>query len=210
MPKKPSKNLISLFPPFSPMKVKYKDVFDLKAFYESIRDWLTDAGWQGETDDGEIDFDHWETFYGERIDRTGAKEIWIRWRLAKEPEKAPFLKYYWDLNIRVIGLSSVEIVKEGRKIKTDKGEMEVTIRAFIEEKYKAEFEKKAILKQVKDLFSQKVYKKTLEDRRKELYQETYVLQNWIKQWFKMKRYLPYEESRGFYVSQAWPSHVKEG
>lgn len=209
MPKQPVGNLIPLFPPFSPMKVKYKDVFDLKAFYENFKEWLTDQGWHGETNDGKFDFDHWETLYAERIDRTGAKELWIRWRPVKEPEKAPFLKYYWDINYRVTGMSSVEIVKEGRKIKADKGEMEITIRAFIEEKYKSEFEKKAVLKQVKDLFAQRVYKKTLEDRKKELYQETYVLQNWIKQWFKMKRYLPYEEAKGFYTSQAWPSHVKE-
>ena len=51
--------------------------------------------------------------------------------------------------------------------------------------------------------------KELEDHRKELYREAYIMQNFMKQWFKLKRYLPYEESKSFFPSYAWPSHKKE-
>ena len=52
-------------------------------------------------------------------------------------------------------------------------------------------------------------KEELEKRTKELYQEAYELQNFLKQWFKLKRYLPYEDTKSFFSSQAWPSHIRE-
>jgi len=46
-------------------------------------------------------------------------------------------------------------------------------------------------------------------KKKALYRETYELHNFLKQWFKLKRYLPYEEHKNFYPSYAWPSHIKK-
>ena len=205
----PSDRLIELFPKFSPVTLRYKDVFDLKAFYEAFMEYLVDNDWFGVTNEGEKDLNHWETYYGEKIGRGGDKEIRMRWRPVKKPDGAPFLTYHLDVNFQILALMPVEIIKEGKKIKADKGEMEVVIKPFIEENYKYQFDKTGFLKPVKRLFSQKTYAKVLEQRKKELYQEIYALQNFIKQWFKMKRYLPYEEVEGFFRPQAWPSHIKE-
>lgn len=211
MPKKeiPETRLIELFPKFSPLRVKYKDIFDMDAFYEALHEWLLEYGWKDETNEGKQDFDHWETYYSEKIGRDGAKNILIRWRPVKDPPDAPFLRYYLDFNFIVIALVPVEVIKEGHKIKVHKAEMELMIKAYIEEKYKEEFSASKVLKSFKGIFSKRVYRKILEQRKKELYQETYVLQNFIKKWFKMKRYQPYDESKVFFKSQAWPSHKKE-
>ncbi len=207
MPKKeiPKNRLISIFPQFSPIRIKYKDIFDMKGFYESLREWLKEHEWK----DPEEKLDHWETYYGERIDRSGAKEIWVQWRPEKPAPKAQYLHYYVDIDFHCLALIATEIVKEGRKMKVNKGEVEITIRAFIEEKYKQEFEKNKFLKQIKELFADKMYTYITEQRKKELYQEMYELQNFIKQWFKLKRYLPYEETKSFFPSSAWPSHLRE-
>ena len=67
MPKiKDPKRMISLFPEFSPMRVKYKDIFDMKAFYEALHEWLQEYGWKDYEDQVGAG-DHWESFYGERI-----------------------------------------------------------------------------------------------------------------------------------------------
>jgi len=124
-----------------PLRVKYKDVFDLKAFYESLHEWLQHYGWK-DLEDGE---DHWENLYAERIDRNGNKEIWIQWRPFRTAEGGPF-NYYLDFNFHVLGLSGVEVVKEGIKMKVHKGEMELNIDAKIERTYVKEFEKNAFLK----------------------------------------------------------------
>ncbi|MEK6899867.1 MAG: hypothetical protein AABX05_01965, partial [Nanoarchaeota archaeon] len=136
----------------------------------------------------------------------GSKEIWIRWRLFKPAENTPYLNYFLDVDFHVIGLGPGEAIKDGKKIKADKGELEVTIRAFIEKNYEEEFAKHGLLKNVLNIFSQRIYRKALEQRRLDLYREAYVLQTYIKQWFRLKTYHPYEETENFFPSKAWPSH----
>jgi len=212
MPKrKIDKNNLVVIPGF---RVKYKDIFDIKGFYESLHEWLMEYNWKDPEDSTPLlNTDHWETYYAERIDQTGAREIWWQWRCVKDPSNAPMLRYYLDLNVHCIAITSADVVKDGMKLKVNKGEIELVVNTSIEQLYKKKFEKDStwgwLLKQVKDLFAQRVYKKILEERKKELYQETYALHNFVKQWFKLKRYLPYEEVKSFFPSQAWPSHVKE-
>lgn len=201
----PSKKLANIEPLFgAPLRVKYKDVFDLKAFYESLHDWLLHNNWV----DVEEKKDHYENFYGERIGREGAKEIWIQWRPFKEAEGAP-ITYYLDFDFHVLGLSNVEVVKEGIKMKVQKGELDLYITPYIQKNYEEKFSKHPFLKQILPIFNKRIYREQYEQRRKELYNETYILQNFIKQWFKLKRYAPYEETKSFFTSQAWPSHLKE-
>ncbi len=199
----PRDRKIEIFPTFSPMRIKYKDIIDLKAFYESLHEWLLEHDWH----DGQK-ADYWETYYGERITQGNLRELWIQWRLQKDASGAP-LRYYLDFNWHGIAITNAEVVKEGRKINVNKGEIEIIIKAFIEENYKEMMDKSPLLKPIKQIFSKRVYKNMVDQHRKELYQETYELQNWMKQWMKLKRYLPYEETKGFFTSQAWPSHLKE-
>ncbi|MDP3698319.1 MAG: hypothetical protein Q8R47_01900 [Nanoarchaeota archaeon] len=209
---KDKSKFVPIFPEFSPLKVKYKDVFDLKAFYEELWEWCKEHGWK----DWETDLDTFERFYGERITTGGVKEIWIRWRAWKPAEGTPsikqngkevgYLTYYLDIDFHVLGLGSAEIVKDGKKIKADKGEIEISIKPFIEKNYEYEFEKHSILRHFLDLFTGRVYMVKLEERRKELYREAYVMQTFIKQWFKLKTYLPYVQGENFFPSKAWPSH----
>lgn len=203
--KKPGKDLIALFPEFAPPRFKYKDVFDMKAFYEfCLREWLLENEWE----DFNKDLDHWETYYSEKIDRTGAKELWIQWRPIKKAKDGKFT-FYLDFNFHILGMTSIEVVKDGAKIKTNKAEMELVLKAFLGLDFVKEMESNWLMKSALPIFQNRVYKKEIEIRKKELYQEVYNLLNVIKQWFKMKRYLPYEESKGFFTSQAWPSHTKE-
>lgn len=186
------------------MRIKYKDVFDLKAFYEALHEWLLHYSWM----DVEDQKDHWETAYLERIDRNGNKEIHICWRTFKPAEYGKF-NYYLDFNFHILGLSNIEVVKESIKRKVQQGEIELHINALLEKTYETELRKNKIVGRFVDLFNKRVYRQEYEERKKELYQELYVLQNFIKQWFKLKRYLPYEESKTLFTSQAWPSHLKE-
>ena len=204
MPKKKLKHTYSIFPVFKPVRVKYKDVFDFKGFYEDLHEWLEEHGWK----DVEEDSDHYETYYGERIGQSGAKEIWIQWRPYRAAEDGKFT-FYLDFDYHIIGLTKMEIVKEGRKISLNKGEVDLYIRPYNELNFLKEMEAHPVLKHLVTLFKKRIYRRVIKQREKELYQETYELQNWIKQWFKLKRHLPYEESKTFFPSQAWPSHLKE-
>ena len=97
---------------------------------------------------------------------------------------------------------------DGSRDKLDKGEAEIKIKAFLEEAYKSDFEQNPLLKPFAKMFAGRIYKDERERREKELYQEVYEMQNFMKQWFKLKRYLPYEETPLFFKSRAWPSHIQ--
>ena len=207
MPQKDPKNLTTVI---KSMRLKYKDVFDLGQFNEGLFYWLQEHGWKS----FDNDIEQIETFYSEKIGQSGAKEIWIWWRLAKSAPETDAFQFHLSLTFHLIGLVSTEVIKGGQKIKADKGEMEIETEAYIEELYKKKFEDEKgffgfVLKQTRDIFTKRIYTATIDQRKKELYQEAYALNNFIKQWLKMKRYLPYEESKNFFPSYAWPSHHKD-
>ncbi|HLD01165.1 MAG TPA: hypothetical protein VJC39_05465 [Candidatus Nanoarchaeia archaeon] len=203
MPKHKTSNLISL----PAMKVKYRDIFDMRELYDTLYFMLIERGWGDKEEEGS---EHWESYYYEKIGQDGSKENWIRWRTFKKSPSSPdYIGFYLDFDMHIIGLKSTEIVKDGRKIKIDKGEVEISLAPYIEEIYKEKFSQHSFLKHFKNIFSTRIYGQSLEQHKKELYQEAYYIQNSIKQWFKLKRHLPYEEGRAFYPSIAFPSHIKE-
>lgn len=192
------------------MKVKYKDIFDMGQFYEALKEWLTEREWKSY--DGQPE--QWETYYSEKVGQGGAKENWIWWRLAKDAPESKAFRFHLSMTFHTLGLMSTEVIKGGQKINAHKGEVELEIDAYLEEAYKRELETEKgvfglITKQVKDIFRKRIFTSAIDQRKKELYQEVYALNNFVKQWFKMKRYLPYEESKNFFPSYAWPSHHKE-
>ena len=184
--------------------IKYKDIFDMKAFYESLHEWFLEHDW-GDLEDGK---DKWERLYRERVAQGGAREIWIEWRLKKQPENVPFM-YYLNLSFHCVALMNTEIIKDGEKLKVNKGEVELVIKPQLELSYEDAMYKYDFLKRITILFRNRMYNNMIGERKKELYQEAFVLNNFIKQWFKLKRYLPYEETKSFFPSSAWPSHLKE-
>lgn len=207
MPKKeiPDYRRIDIFLPISPARIKYIDVIDLREFYDSLHEWLMENDWK---DEGE-DSDKYETYYGERIDRNGGREIHINWRMYKKPPNTDAFVYYMDVYYHCIAIRPTEIVKEGKKLKVNKGIVEMKIAGYIDEVYKEKFMKSKILKPLLTLFSKRIYHDATNLRKKELYQEIYSLQNWMKQYMKLKRYLPYDEVKSFYPGYAWPSHIQE-
>ncbi len=187
-------------------RVKYKDIFDLKQFYDDLHEYLQEHDWGSEEMGGGEQF---ETYYDERVNESGSKEFRIWWRLTKVPKGTAAMTYHLDITFKCLAISDTEIVREGQKMKVQKGEMELTVGVYIEENYKEGFDKSPVLSLVKNLFTKRVYKSIMNQRKKEVYQETYAMFNWIKQWFKLKRYLPYEETKSFFPSTAYPSHLKE-
>ncbi len=215
----PPKNPQDLTPVIRTMKLKYKDVFSLGEFYDGLAYWIQERGWKS-FDNVE---EQWETYFSEKIAQSGAKEMWFWWRLAKpapdtnvnpKTGESETIQFHLFLTFHIIGLASTEVIKGGQKIKADKGEMEIETEAYIDEIYKKKFKEEKgffgfVLKEATNIFTKRIYVNTLDQRKKELYQEAYALNNFIKQWLKMKRYLPYEESKNFFPSYAWPSHHKD-
>ena len=188
-------------------RVKYKDIFSLKQFYIAIREWLKEYGWSSVDSDGDIEEgeEWWETNYIERIEQDGSKEMYWWWRIQKLPITNSYYKYHMDINFHPLGISNTEVMRDGKKFKVNKGEVEVNVFAYIEFDYKGEWSNHSFLKFFNKMFPERIFRKELyEDHKLELYREAYTLQAYMKKWFKLKSFLPYEEITPFYPSHAFP------
>ncbi len=186
-------------------RIKWKDIFNVKEFYRAMHEWFDEYGWK-DMEDGK---DHYETLYFEKTGVAADKELWNRWRPQKDSGK--LFRYHMDLDFHYLYLVKTEIVHEGKKLNKDiyKGEVEVWITALIEMKFYREWLKHPILKYFPATFYERLMRHDIfDERRRELYREAYILQNYIKQWFKLKKFLPYEDTEPFPPSEAYPSYTK--
>ncbi|MEE9525465.1 MAG: hypothetical protein V3V78_02555 [Candidatus Woesearchaeota archaeon] len=207
MPIKKLKNSIQA----AAFRVKYKDIFSLKQFYVAMREWLNEYGWSSVDSSGKIEgTENWETNYIERISPDGSKEMYWWWRVQKLPVHNSYYKYHLDLNFHPIGVADTEVMRDNKKFKVNKGEVEVWVFAYIEFDYLGKWSSHPILKFFNQVFPKRIFRKELyEDHKLELYREAYTLQAYMKKWFKLKSFLPYEEITPFYPSHAFPKWKKE-
>ena len=190
-------------------RIKWKDIFNVKEFYRALHEWFLEYEWT----DAEDKMDHYETLYFEKIGLFNDKELWLRWRLQKIQRGNAYFKYHLDLDFHFLYLVPTEVIREGKKFKKDvyKGEVEVWITALIEPDYKNQWSHHPVLKYFTAIMPYRIMRRDLfEEHRRIIYREAYILQNFIKHWFKLKRFLPYEEIEQFFPSQAYPTYTKEG
>ncbi len=187
-------------------RVKYKDFFDLRKFYSDLHDWLKEK----EYTDIEDKTDHYEILYLEKVDTAGFKEQWIRWRPQRVPHGSNYYRFWIDFDWHNVGIGKAEIVKQGKKFKVNKGECELSVAVYLELDYQRMFQKNKILNFFDRLFRERIFRKDIyDDHKRELYRESREMENWIKNWFKLKRHLPYEETELFYTGHSWPTHRKD-
>ena len=185
-------------------RIKYRDVFHLKQFYKTMYEWLRDKEWK---DLDENVPNHFETLYLERVDQYNNREYWIWWRLWKFPEEHSntFFRYRLNIDIHCVYIQDVEIMHEGKKIRCNKGEIEIKILSFLEFDYTGAWSKNKMLAYFRELLQAHILHHTIDDTKKRLYRETYFLQGAIKKYLQLKGFLPELELEQFHPSKAFPS-----
>ncbi len=98
-------------------KVKQRGLFDFKDVYESLYDYFLDE-----------DFELHESKYYEKK-RGDDKEVEINWEATKP------ISDYFDIQISalwlILGMKSVEAVKEGKKVNIDSGVLEINVSGIL-------------------------------------------------------------------------------
>lgn len=185
-------------------RFKYKDVFHLKNFYVALHEWFKVNEW---TDpEGK---DHFEDFYLEKVEPGDFREIHIWWR----PEKpvAPgntFYKFKMAVNFKCLYLKSTEIMYKGKKLKVDKGELEMKIWSNLELVGYEKWKDHPILKHFWDIYIKRIHWTDILKQKVVLYRETFEMQNWMKGFLQLKQFLPILYGEQFHTSQAYPSWKK--
>jgi len=164
--------------------VENEDTFHMKNLYKLIHDWLDEEGFRdmyGSRDNPEI-------FYLERLLGTGAKEHRIRWRCLKNPRSSSYYRYFMKVDFTTINMKSIEVMHQGYKMKTDRGDCIIDIEAWIQLDYDNKWPNTPFLKSklIENLFRNRIYKEQIESAKVDLYKSAYRLQNIIKQYLKLR------------------------
>ena len=137
-------------------KIKFGGVFDFANFYRFCYDWLTD----------EANLIISEDKYVEKL--TGdAKNVDIEWNCFRKI--TDYFKFEVKITFRIIGMTNVEVQKEGSKIKMNKGSVEVGVKGILTRDYQGKFEKRATQK-----FMRSVYEKWVIPSRIDQYEDKLI------------------------------------
>ena len=173
-------------------RVKYKDVFNLRNFYVMFHQALLQEGWLGM--EGDSDHEDLETYYSENIFQKGAhqggKEMWVYWRTFRFPgdRYSGYFRYLLDIDMHMAYIQEVEVVRDGKKMKAHKGEIQLFFRPRMESDFNKQWENHWLLSHFKHIYEHRILHAEIEKKEKELWQFSYYLQNVMKQYFELRMY----------------------
>ncbi|MBN2112089.1 hypothetical protein JW707_03235 [Candidatus Woesearchaeota archaeon] len=179
-------------------KLKHKDYFSWKYLYMLMHEWLVEEGYAPREDE-----DFPEEFYMHREHQKSGTEVWVYWRMTKNPVPNPFWRYDLDLDVHIVLMRDTEIMFQGKKYKVNWGEPEIKIWAKCVADYSRSW-KGPIMGKLRQIFFKRIIKRDFEMHKKELYREAYRLQEAIKTYFKLSTYLPEIEGQKFYETKPVP------
>jgi hypothetical protein len=183
-------------------RVKYNDIFHLKNLYVMMHEYLIDENWIGEGGGDTPSEAHSdiEKLYMERhiqkaIHR-GGMELWVWWRVKKNPLQKPqgYYEYRLDIDFHGVYLKKEELMHQGKKITVDKGELEIFFRPKIVRTALAkQWANHWFLKWWQEIYEDRIIDQDLNKFEKELWREAYRLQGAVKAYLNLRNFIPVPE-----------------
>jgi len=137
-------------------------LFDFKELYSFVFTWLSKEGY--DTDEKE---------YTEKVKPYG-KEIFIEWHAYRRI--SDYFKFHIKIVFSLIGMTDVEVAKEGTKLKMNRGEVRLDITGYLEKDYDNKWETSPISKFLRGVYDKYVIRNRIlvyEDKiRSEVYDMT--------------------------------------
>lgn len=163
----------------SKYQIVYKDIFNLKYLYMLMHEWLVENNYCTR-----IEQDFGEVFYLQRNKPSG-KDYLIRWRVGQEyPLGSTIFRYQLDIDILVLLLNKVELIRDGKKINAEKGEITIDVRANLLTR------KDSILGKIKgvtrDIVFNTLYRSNFETHKAKLNGDAYKFRDAINQYLQIQ------------------------
>jgi len=132
-------------------KIKNNGIVNFAEFYKFCYDWLKE----------EKGFVITEDKYAEKL-TADSKNIDIEWTGIKE--LSDYFKFEIKIIFKIIGLTNIEIGEGNKKIKTNKGSVEVSVKGTLIKDPKGMFEKTWIEKFIRGIYEKTVIPSRIEER----------------------------------------------
>lgn len=126
-------------------KTKYNGIFSFSDLYKFCYDWLKE----------ETGLDISEDKYNEKLSGD-SKKIDVEW--TGEREFTDYFKAEYKVKFAILGLTEAEITKAGKKIKTNQGSVEISVKGTLIRDYEGKFETTATKKFLRGVYEKWVIK----------------------------------------------------
>ncbi|MBS3066957.1 hypothetical protein J4205_03960 [Candidatus Pacearchaeota archaeon] len=131
-------------------KVKRSGIFNFKEVYQFVYRWFVDEGYDVE-----------EQKYVETV--TGdSKDIEIKWVATKKV--SDYFKNEVKSEWRILGMVDVEVEREGKKMKANKGSFEVKFSGTLIKDYEGSWEKAPMMKFLRGVYDRYVIEARVKER----------------------------------------------
>lgn len=157
-------------------KVKYKGVFDSKLLYNKLRDWFMRKKYGDPCEGG-------EKKYAEKVKPSG-KQIEIVWEASKS-EEAGYFSLANKMSIMMRDIVEVEVDRDGKKIKLDKGEIEIEFNSSLTRNAKGDWDENGFMFK---LYERYIIKHKIDEKKIDVYKDTTNLMDEVKNFFNLYKF----------------------
>lgn len=130
-------------------KIKYDGIFSFANLYKFCYSWLKE----------ETGLSLSEDKYKEKLSGD-SKSIEVEWTGTRE--MSDYFKFEAKISFVVVGLTNIEITEGNKKVKTNKGSIEIGIKGTLIRDYKGKFEKTAFQKFLRGIYEKTVISSRIE------------------------------------------------
>lgn len=120
-------------------KIKFQGIYNFEDFYRFCYDWLTD----------DASLIVGEDHYKEKLIGDG-KNVEIEWTCFRKI--TDYFKFEVKVAYRILGMTKVEVQKDGGKIKMNKGTIELGVKGALVRDYQGKFEKTGTQKFLRGIY----------------------------------------------------------
>lgn len=139
-------------------KFKFSGIFDFKETYNFVYRWLNDYGY----------ILIQEKNYVEKIQPEG-KIVEITWEAKKKV--SDYFRFFLKLAWLVTGMTSVEVERNGVKVKANKGIIEIKITGYMEKDYEHRWEVTSASKFLRGIYDRYIIRSRIESYERKIMEE---------------------------------------
>ncbi len=138
-------------------KIKQSGLFDFKEFYRFCYTWLVDE-----------DYDVLEKTYSEKVTAQG-KEVEIAW--IAEKKVTDYFKFVLKVSWRILGMNTVEVEKNGKKMNMEKGNVEIKVSGVLYKDYEHRWDKGPVPKFLRTIYDKYLIRSRIEHFEGKIFEE---------------------------------------
>jgi hypothetical protein len=139
--------------------------------YAMLYGWLKDNG-----------YNVTENVYKEKLSGAG-KEVIIDWDANKKV--TDYFKFTMNLNWHILMMKDAEVEIDGKKVKTNKGELEIGFKGFIVKDYEGRWEDNPFHKFLRGIYDGYVIRKTIDEYEGDIQEETKAIISDLKAFLRI-------------------------